>query len=161
MMSAVADSPAPRVLVVDDEPSIRAFVLRALTYAGYGVVAASGGSEALQLVEAQPPFDLFVVDMAMPQMSGDELARQLRRRHPDVKVLYCTGYSERLFESRKVLWQHEAFIEKPVSVGGLLEAVSLLLFGHINGPSVDRQPGLVPVNQPRPRPHLVKDMNLR
>lgn len=139
MMSAVPNSRAPRVLVVDDEPSIRSFVSRALTHAGYGVVVASDGSEALQFVEAQPPFDLFIVDMSMPQMSGDELARRLRRRYPDVKVLYCTGYSERLFESRNVLWQHEAFIEKPVSVGGLLEAVSLLLFGHINGPAVDRQ----------------------
>jgi DNA-binding NarL/FixJ family response regulator len=72
-------------------------------------------------------------------MRGDELARQLRQRDPDVKVLYFTGYSDRLFEHRKTLWEHEAFIEKPVTVNGLLEAVSLLLFGQTNGPAAGRR----------------------
>ena len=126
-----------RVLVVDDEKSILAFAERALRGAGYEVLVASDGPEALGLVEAQPrPFDLFLVDVAMPQMRGDELGRRLRQQDPDVKVLYFTGFSERLFESRHALWEHEAFIEKPVTVNGLLEAVSLILFGHTNGPGV-------------------------
>ena len=45
-----------------------------------------------------------------------------------------TGYSERLFEWRPTLWEHEAFIEKPVTINGLREAVSLLLFGDTDGP---------------------------
>jgi len=57
-----------------------------------------------------------------------------------VKVLYFTGYSDSLFEERKLLWQHEAFIEKPVTIAGLLEAVSLLLFGHVTGPAAGRRP---------------------
>jgi hypothetical protein len=48
---------------------------------------------------------------------------------PKLKSLYFTGYSDRLFERRKVLWEHEAFLEKPVTPKGLLEAVSLLLSG--------------------------------
>jgi two-component system, cell cycle sensor histidine kinase and response regulator CckA len=128
-----------RVLVVDDELSIRTFAERALSGAGYEVVVASNGPEVLRLVEEQPrPFDLFVSDVMMPQMRGDELGRRLRQRDPDVKVLYLTGYSDRLFEERTVLWEHEAFLEKPVSVKGLLEAVSLLLFGHSHGPAADR-----------------------
>jgi two-component system cell cycle sensor histidine kinase/response regulator CckA len=75
------------------------------------------------------------VDVVMPGMRGDELTRQLRRRDPDAKVLYFTGYSDQLFENRQALWEHEAFIEKPVTVNGLLEAVSLLLFGHTDGPA--------------------------
>ena len=126
-----------RVLIVDDERSVLAFTERALGTAGYQVLVASDGPEALRLVEAEPrPFDLFVVDVLMPQMRGDELGRRLRQQDPDVKVLYFTGHSDRLFESRQALWQHEAFIEKPVSVRGLLEAVSLMLFGHTNGPGV-------------------------
>jgi len=70
----------------------------------------------------------------MPKMSGDELARQLRSADPDAKVLYFTGYSDRLFHEKSRLWEHEAFLEKPVTPTGLLEAVSLALFGHINGP---------------------------
>lgn len=126
-----------RVLVVDDEKSILAFAERALRGAGYEVVVASDGPEALRLVEAQPrPFDVFLLDVVMPRMRGDELGRRLRQQDPDVKVLYFTGFSEQLFESRQALWQHEAFIEKPVTVRGLLEAVSLMLFGHTNGPGV-------------------------
>ena len=127
------------MLVVDDEKSIRVFADRALRGAGYDVVVASDGPEALRLVEGEPrAFDLFVVDVAMPQMRGDELGRRLRQQNPDVKVLYFTGHSDRLFESRQSLWEHEAFIEKPVTMSGLLEAVSLLLFGHTNGPGVGR-----------------------
>jgi len=125
---------APRVLVVDDEISILTFAQRALSDAGYDVVVASDGPEALRILEAERPFDVFVVDVMMPQMRGDELGRQLRQRDPDVKVLYFTGYADRLFDERTLLWEHEAFLEKPVTVRGLLEAVSLLTFGHIQGP---------------------------
>ncbi len=126
-------------MVVDDEASILAFAGRALREAGYDVVVAYDGPEALKLADGQPrPFDLFVVDVMMPQMRGDELGRRLRQRDPDVKVLYFTGYSDRLFEDRKALWEHEAFLEKPVTVDGLLEAVSLLLFGHTDGPVAHR-----------------------
>jgi CheY-like chemotaxis protein len=135
MSSVATASDTLRVLVVDDEASVRWFTERALRGAGYEIVVASDGPEALRLVEAQRrPFDLCVVDLMMPQMRGDELARQLRQRDPDVKVLYFTGFSDRLFENRKTLWKHEAFIEKPVTVNGLLEAASLLLFGHTDGP---------------------------
>ena len=139
MSSVVALRPI-RVLVVDDETSILTFAERVLTDAGYEVVAASDGPNALRLIEAQRPFDLFVVDILMPRMRGDELGRQLRRRDPDVKVLYFTGHSDELFEERNVLWQNEAFIEKPVTVTGLLEAASLLLFGHTKGDAGLRPP---------------------
>ena len=124
---------------MDDEASVRVFAERALRGAGYDVVVASDGPEALTVVDAQPhPLDLFVLDVMMPHMRGDELSRQLRQREPDAKVLYFTGYSDRLFEDRTALWEHEAFLEKPVTVTALLEAVSLLLFGHTNGP-LDRR----------------------
>lgn len=124
----------PRVLVVDDEESIRRFVDRALRSAGYDVVAAANGPEALKLVEARPPFDLCVLDVVMPEMRGDELGRRLRQKDPDVKVLYFTGYSDVLFKEKPVLWDNESFAEKPLTIEGLREAVSLLLFGHTRGP---------------------------
>jgi two-component system cell cycle sensor histidine kinase/response regulator CckA len=122
------------VLVVDDEESVRTFAARALRDAGYEAVVAADGPEALRLVERQPPFDLFVLDLMMPGMTGDELARQLRGADPDVKVLYFTGYSDRLFRDKPTLWEHEAFLEKPVTMKALPEAVSLLLYGHTHGP---------------------------
>jgi two-component system cell cycle sensor histidine kinase/response regulator CckA len=122
-----------RVLVVDDEQSIRTFAGRALRDAGYEVAVASDGPEALRIVEEQVPFDVFVIDILMPEMRGDELARRIRQMDADAKVLYFTGYSDVLFKEKMTLWEHEAFIEKPVSVKALLEAVSLILFGHTHG----------------------------
>jgi two-component system cell cycle sensor histidine kinase/response regulator CckA len=118
---------------VDDEDSIRTFSERALKGAGYEVLVASNGSDALAVAEAQGPFDLFVVDLVMPEITGDELGRRLRQRDADVKVLYFTGYSDQLFKEKMTLWENEAFIDKPVSVKGLLEAVSMSLFGHTRG----------------------------
>jgi CheY-like chemotaxis protein len=112
---------------------VRHFVDRVLRGAGYNVTSATSGTDALLLVGQQPPFDLFVIDMVMPQMTGDELARQLRRINPDAKVLYFTGHSDRLFSEKSTLWQHEAYVDKPVTIKGLLEAASLLLFGHMGG----------------------------
>jgi two-component system cell cycle sensor histidine kinase/response regulator CckA len=126
----VADA-APRILVVDDEESVREFTDRALQTAGYEVVAASNGKQALELVERRGPFDGFVVDVVMPGMSGSELGQELRRVDPDAKILYLTGFSDRLFSEKPSLWEHEAFVEKPVSIKGLLEAMSLLLHGDL------------------------------
>ena len=123
-----------RVLVIDDESTVRTFVARVLTLAGYAVDAAAGGTDALAIVAREGTFDLFVIDVRMPEMEGVELARQLRARHPNAKVLYFTGYADHLFEEKAVLWDNEAFLEKPVSISGLQEAVSMLLFKHTLGP---------------------------
>jgi two-component system cell cycle sensor histidine kinase/response regulator CckA len=126
------DAAAPRILVVDDEESVREFTQRALQTAGYEVVAASSGREALELVERRGPFDGFVVDVGMPGMSGSDLGHELRRVDPDAKILYFTGFSDRLFDEKTTLGAHEAFVEKPLTVQGLLEAVSLLLHGDLS-----------------------------
>ncbi len=122
--------PAPRVLIVDDEESVRTFAERVLHLAGYETAVAADGPEALRIAEAQDPFDLLLADVVMPDMHGDELARRLLRLEPDLKVLYFTGYSDHLFAEKTTLWENEAFIEKPVTVKGLVEAVSFMLSGH-------------------------------
>src|SRR5688500_9392245 len=101
-----------RILVVDDDEFVRSFAERALVDAGYDVVVASDGHEALTLAETQGPFDLFVIDLVMPQMNGDEVARLLRRTDPNVKVLYFTGYSDRLFWQTSSLSANDAFLDK-------------------------------------------------
>jgi Response regulator containing CheY-like receiver domain and AraC-type DNA-binding domain len=65
---------------------------------------------------------MVVTDLMMPKMTGDELARRLRLASPGVKVLYLTGFSDRLFKEKVTLWADEAFLEKPCSVKGLLQA---------------------------------------
>jgi CheY-like chemotaxis protein len=113
-----------RVLVVDDDEGIRHFAERALGRGGYEVVTACDGPDALRLVAAQPRFDLFIIDVMMPGMRGDELARRLHDRDPETKVLYFTGYADQFFATRPMLREHEAVLVKPVTLNAFLEAVS-------------------------------------
>ena len=122
------------VLIVDDEPSVRQFVDRALREVGYTTTVAADGPEAIEIAATLEPLDIIVTDVMMPQMTGDELARRLRQARPELKVLYLTGFSDRLFKEKATLWADEAYLDKPCSVKGLREAVSLLLFGKVDVP---------------------------
>jgi CheY-like chemotaxis protein len=122
-----------RILAVDDEDGVRRFVERALASAGYVVTVAGDGPEALEAAARIGPIDLLLVDVNMPQMVGHELARRLRLAAPSLKVLYLTGYADKLFSERATLWVDEAYLEKPCSIKALHEAVALLLFGHVTG----------------------------
>jgi CheY-like chemotaxis protein len=121
-----------RILIVDDEEPVRKFVERVLSEAGYDTATASDGAEALATVEKFEPIDVLVTDVMMPQMAGDELARRFRQKEPGLKVLYLTGFSDRLFKEKTTLWADEAFLDKPCSVKGLLQAVSLLVSGRLD-----------------------------
>lgn len=132
----VAPRPLLRVLVVDDEEPVRRFVDRVLVDAGYATRTAADGAGALQIVNEGERFDLLVTDLMMPEMSGDELARRLRQIDASLKVLYLTGFSDKLFKEKVMLWEGEAFLEKPCTMKGLREAVSLLYFGKLEPPVV-------------------------
>ncbi len=125
-----------QVLIVDDEEPLRKFVDRVLREAGYSTLVASDGPEAIEVASRNGSIDVLVTDVMMPGMLGDELARRLRQNEPELKVLYLTGYSDRLFKEKITLWEDEAFLDKPCSVKGLVQAVSLLLFGHLDRPSM-------------------------
>jgi len=129
--------PTPRgpVLVVDDEDAVRKFVERVLRDAGYKTVAARNGHEAIEVAKQAGTIGGLVTDLQMPGMTGDELARVLRQSDPELKVLYLTGHSDRLFSAKDRLWADEAYLDKPCSVKALREAVSLLLFGNLEAAS--------------------------
>lgn len=70
----------------------------------------------------------------MPGLSGEELAQSLRVKRPGLKVLYVSGVVDRLHDGRRVLDDHEAFVDKPCTAQRLLETASLLLFGTLSPP---------------------------
>ena len=129
-------APNGPVLVVEDEEAVLRFVERVLREAGYKTAVATNGAEAIEVAKKIGPLAGLVTDVMMPGMTGDELARILRQSTPELKVLYLTGYSDRLFKEKTTLWADEAYLDKPCSVKGLREAVSLLLFGHVQPPEV-------------------------
>jgi two-component system cell cycle sensor histidine kinase/response regulator CckA len=125
-----AKTPAPTVLVVDDEAGIRQIARRILEDGGYEITEAEGGLEAIALLAQGHPLDLLMADLDMPGLGGDEMVRRIRATRPDLKVLYVTGHIERLMDARP-LWEGEACLEKPFNPVGLREAISLLLYGTV------------------------------
>jgi two-component system cell cycle sensor histidine kinase/response regulator CckA len=119
------------VLVVDDERDVRELEQSMLKHAGYEVVTADGGTAALQLVGEGQRVDVVVADLMMPDMDGAEMMRRLRAVRPDLKVLFVTGYSDHLFKEQTWLWEGVAFLDKPFTMNGLLEAVSTLTTGRV------------------------------
>jgi two-component system cell cycle sensor histidine kinase/response regulator CckA len=121
----------PLVLVVDDEEPIRQMERRILEKSGYRVIDAPGGVEAVAVLKDGKALDLLIADLDMPELGGEEMVRQIRAARPDLKVLYVTAHIDRLLDVRQMLWEGEAFLDKPFTAKGLLEAVSLLLYGTL------------------------------
>src|SRR4029077_2612235 len=84
------------ILLVEDEPAVRAVAARTLRGAGYRLIEASSPAAAIQVSRSEARIDLLVTDMVMPGMSGRDLSRNLRTDRPDLSVVYMSGYSEEL-----------------------------------------------------------------
>jgi signal transduction histidine kinase len=116
------------VLVAEDEPLVRVLVRKTLTQAGYRVLEAGGGEEALQLAARHDgTIHLLVTDVVMPGMSGRELMRRLAEVRPSVKVLYMSGYSDEAVERHGVLDPGTAFMQKPFTPSVLARRVREVL----------------------------------
>jgi CheY-like chemotaxis protein len=118
------------ILAVDDELGVLALVRRCLDDERVTLMEATSGKDALDQVAKGPPLDLLITDLRMPEMEGDELARQVRGMDPDLRVLYLTSHADRLFGVKPQLWEKEAYLDKPFTREGLREAVAQLLFGR-------------------------------
>lgn len=123
-----------RLMIVDDELPILKLVTRILATDNYDIVSAQSGEAAAELIAA-PGFaglDLLVTDLIMPGMNGRQLGMLVRKKYPNVRILYVTGFADTLFKDLQELGAGESFIEKPFGTDGLLEATRLLMFGHIS-----------------------------
>ncbi|MFN7147037.1 MAG: response regulator [Myxococcota bacterium] len=115
----------PCVLVVDDEPGMRAVATLALRTAGFRVLAASSGEEALLMLLAEPaPVRVLVTDIVMPGMSGSELAAQVVAVSPETRVLYMSGYGPAMVRAPYV--PGSRYLGKPFAVQELLHVVAEL-----------------------------------
>jgi len=109
-----------RILIVEDEESLRRMAERILQSAGYATVCASDGAEAIALLSANAaPVDLLLTDVVMPGMNGHELASRIKATHPDLKVLFTSGYLHDAFPERARLGPDVQFLAKPYSPSSL------------------------------------------
>ena len=112
------------ILVVEDEAAVRALVNRVLQMAGYRVLEASDGSEALRVFQDNAgKIDLVITDISMPRMSGNELIRHLSIKDPEIKALFISGYSDEAVLRNGAAGSRITFLRKPFTVENLLRAV--------------------------------------
>jgi CheY-like chemotaxis protein len=114
--------PLETILLVEDEPAVRQMFVQALTRAGYSVVQARNGQEAMKLFDQHGDIDLLLTDMRMPYMTGAELAHHLRGRRRTLKLLCISGYAGNLDADLA-----PDFLAKPFSRDDLLKKVREML----------------------------------
>lgn len=116
------------VLAVDDDPSMLGILEEVLKPLGYKVLSASNGEEALAMAaKHREKIDLLLTDVMLPGIKGQELAKQLLRRCPDVNILFMSGYLCPSMAHSDSDQRFEAFIQKPFSPNALLRKIRKLL----------------------------------
>ena len=121
------------ILLVEDEDMVRAVAERALARQGYTIVTASDGDEGLEIVKSgKHKFDMVVSDVVMPSMDGPAMAREIRKLHPALPVLFMSGYAEgQLRDEIDIEAMH--FIPKPFSVRQIADKVGEVLVNPRKG----------------------------
>lgn len=119
-----------RLLLVDDDRVVRATARRVLAPQGFEILEADSGASALEVAAAaQGPIDLLVTDVVMPSVRGPALAAQLRISHPELRVLYMSGYGPESL-GQDVVGEHDRFLQKPFTFSTLRDSVERALHGR-------------------------------
>jgi two-component system cell cycle sensor histidine kinase/response regulator CckA len=117
-----------KVLLVDDDDMVRALVMKTLEMLGYHVLEASDGVNALNVCEnANGEFDLLLTDVIMPNMNGGELAREIQKKYPLIKILFMSGYTDDRLTLQNLLEGNVNFIEKPLSMENISSSVQKIM----------------------------------
>lgn len=112
------------ILVVDDNEAIRLLYEEELTEAGYRVILAKDGEEALEKIQETPP-DLITLDVKMPGMDGIDLLRKIREVYRDLPIIISTAYSE--YKQDFSVWASDAYITKSSDLTELKAKITELL----------------------------------
>ncbi len=115
-----------RILITEDEVSLRSFVARALRLDGHDTFEAGDGAEGLERLE-EASYDLLLSDIRMPVMDGIELAYQAAARFPGMKILLMTGYAEQRERADELAAKIVDVVEKPFALPDIRKAVAMAL----------------------------------
>jgi len=119
------------ILLVEDEDGLRALNARGLMSRGYTVLEAANGVEAMQVLEKNDDaVDLVVSDVVMPEMDGPTLLKEMRKRKPELKIIFVSGYAEDAFQKHlPEQGEQFAFLPKPFTLKQLVAAVKETMAG--------------------------------
>ncbi|MEN3307744.1 MAG: hypothetical protein V7603_3946 [Micromonosporaceae bacterium] len=121
---------AVTILVIEDEDDLRGAVRRMLSSSGYQILAANDGMEAIRIAATHPgPVDVLLSDVVMPEMSGPEVAEQIKAIRPGVRVLFMSGYDQQFLAARGRLGARTEVMQKPFSREALLGKLRQVLSG--------------------------------
>ena len=115
-----------KILITEDEDSLRRFVARALQMDGHEVVQAGDGAEGLEQLR-EGPFDLLLSDIRMPVMDGIALAHEAAAAYPGLKILLMTGYAEQRERADDLAAKIIDVVSKPFSLPDIRKAVAVAL----------------------------------
>jgi DNA-binding NtrC family response regulator len=120
-----------RILFVDDEATMVDLNRQRLVRLGYNVIGKTDPSEALAFFRANcDQIDLVITDMTMPKMTGDKLAQEILKIRPDMPIILCTGYSEKMSEDMAQEMGIRKYVEKPIEKETLAITVREVLDGR-------------------------------
>jgi PAS domain S-box-containing protein len=126
--AAVGPSPHETILMVEDEDALRQVTARILIRAGYDVLPANCGAQAIHLAHTHPtPIDLLLTDVIMPNMMGNEVAARIDAILPDIPVLYMSGYAQPVLTENGTLQAGVTIVEKPFTGRELLRYIRTAL----------------------------------
>ena len=114
-----------KILVVDDDPDVRSIVAETIARFGYSVLQATGGRQAIELLESEPSVGLMVTDIMMPGMTGLELADVAKLMKPSLRIIYMSA--DIPIKAQKAGFRHGPFVPKPWRTSDLQEKISRLL----------------------------------
>ena len=113
-----------RILFIDDEEVQTEFSKNLLERLGYSVETETSSKYALAKFKADPSaFDIVITDMTMPNLSGDELSRELLSIRPDIPIILCTGYSQKITKTDALQMGIKGFVHKPFSIEQMAQAI--------------------------------------
>ena len=102
---------------------MRLFTSRILKVSGYEVIEAESAEDALQKISDAGPIDLILTDVVMPGLSGGELAERLKRMHPNIKIVFMSGYNDDEVMKHGVSSEDTAFLQKPFTRDLLVQRI--------------------------------------
>lgn len=121
-----------RILVVDDEESVAEFMQEYLQSQHYIVTSVTSSKQAIELFKnAQAEFDLVITDQTMPEMTGDELVKEMLNIKPNIPIILCSGYSEKIDEKKALELGCARYLTKPISNTALLRAIQETLSSYL------------------------------